>query len=229
MTLDQMTAAITDLARSIAAIQSYLGIPPLQPASRLLPQSAVVSLPPVFPYGMSGYDTTLLPGMTLLSFQDVQPPVQPTLQQIEQAMDITTEPLGKMLTCKVSTAVRLQATARGLLACRLLQEMRQHMHEVTLATVDLSSVERDLAPWDGHQQLRQPAAVFRREHGDFPVGSDLQLCGSGGRGVTPLLVTDRDALPSATAFHHRPPRGRLRWSLSRLIPGGCTHAPLSFW
>jgi hypothetical protein len=62
MTPDQLTTAITDLDCSVAVIQSYLGIPPLQPASWLLPQSAVVSLPPVFPYGMSGY------GMTLLSF-----------------------------------------------------------------------------------------------------------------------------------------------------------------
>jgi hypothetical protein len=30
------TLAITDLVRSVAAIQSYLGIPPLQPASWLL-------------------------------------------------------------------------------------------------------------------------------------------------------------------------------------------------
>jgi hypothetical protein len=52
---------------------------------------------------MLGYGTTLLP------FQDVQPTVQPTLQQIEQAMDIRTEPVRKMLTCKVSAAVRLQA------------------------------------------------------------------------------------------------------------------------
>jgi hypothetical protein len=105
MTPDQLTAAITDLARSVAAIQSYLGIPPLQPASWPLSQSGVASLPPVFPYGMPGY------GTTLLSFQDVQPTVQPTLEQIEQAMDITTEPVGKMLTCKVSAAVRLQAAA----------------------------------------------------------------------------------------------------------------------
>jgi hypothetical protein len=114
MTPYQLTAAITDLARFVAAIQSYLGIPPLQPASS---QSVVVSLPPVFSYVMSGYGTTLLP------FQDVQPMVQPTLQQIEQAMDITTEPAWKMLTCKVSAAVRLQGVARGLLARRLLQEM----------------------------------------------------------------------------------------------------------
>jgi hypothetical protein len=132
ITPDQLTAAITDLARSVAAIQSYLGIP-------LLPQSTVASLPLVFPYGMLGY------GTTLQSFQDVQS----TLQQIEQAMDITTEPAEKMLTCKVSAAMWLQAAARGLLACRRLLEMRQPMHEVTLATIDLSSAKRDLAPWDG--------------------------------------------------------------------------------
>jgi hypothetical protein len=223
MTPDQLTAAITDLTRSVAAIQSYLGILPLQPASWPLPQSVVVFLPPVFPYGMPGYDTTLLP------FQDVQPTVQPILQQIEQAMDITTEPTGKMLTCKVSAAVWLQAAARGLLARRRLLEMHQPMHEATLATVDLSSAKRDLAPWDSHQQPRRPAAVFRHEHGVFPASIDLQLCGSGGRGVTPLLVTGGDALPSATAFRHRPPRGHLRWSLSRLISDGYTRVPLSFW
>jgi hypothetical protein len=54
----------------------------------------------------------------------VQPTVQPTLQHIEQAMDITTESAGKMLTCKMFAALRLQAAAHGLLARRLLQEMR---------------------------------------------------------------------------------------------------------
>jgi hypothetical protein len=54
----------------------------------------------------------------------MQPTVQPTLQQIEQAMNITTESAGKMLTCKVSAAMRLQAAVCGLLARRRLQEMR---------------------------------------------------------------------------------------------------------
>jgi hypothetical protein len=101
MTLDQLTAAITDLARPVAAIQSYLGIPPLQPTSWSLPQSVVASLPPVFSYGMPGY------GTTLLSFQDVQP----TLQQIKQRKDIAVQP---MLIHQVSVVVRLQAAARGL-------------------------------------------------------------------------------------------------------------------
>jgi hypothetical protein len=73
MTPDQLTAAITDLTCSVAAIQSYLGIPPLQLANWPLSQSGVASLPLVFPYGMPGYSTPLLP------FQDMQPTVQPTL------------------------------------------------------------------------------------------------------------------------------------------------------
>ena len=84
------------------------------------------------------------------------------------------------------------------------------MHEVTLATVDLNTAEHDLTLWDGHQQARRPAAVFRHEYGVFPTGSDLQLCGSGGSGATPLLVISEDTLPSATAFRHQPPRGHLR-------------------
>jgi len=75
--------------------------------------------------------------------------------------------------CKVFAAVRLQAAARGLLARRRLQKMRSPMHEATLAAVDLSIGERDLAwsvdlAWsDGHQQPRRPAVVFRRKHGVF--------------------------------------------------------------
>jgi len=63
----------------------------------------------------------------------------------------------------------------------------------------------------------------------FFRGNDLQLCGSGGSGATLLLVISEDALPRTTAFRHRPPRGRLRWSLSRLILVGYTRAPQSFW
>jgi hypothetical protein len=48
------------------------------------------------------------------------------------------------------------------------------------------------------------------------------------KGGVLLLVTSRDALPSASAFRLRPPWGRLRWSSSRLPPGGCAPAPLSF-
>jgi hypothetical protein len=104
MTPDQLTAAIIDLARSVAAIQSYLGIPPLQPASWPLPQSTMASLPPVFPYGMPGYGTMLLPGTPLLPFQDVQPMMQPTLPQIKQRKDIAVQP---MLIHQVSAVVQL--------------------------------------------------------------------------------------------------------------------------
>jgi hypothetical protein len=77
---DQLTTAITDLAHSVVVIQSYLRIPPLQPASWPLSQSGVAFLPPVFPYGMLDYGTTLLPSTSPLPFQDMQPTVQPTLQ-----------------------------------------------------------------------------------------------------------------------------------------------------
>ena len=136
--------------------------------------------------------------------------------------------------CQVFAAVRLQAAARGLLARRRLQKMRSPMHEATLAAVDLSIGERDLAwsvdlAWsDGHQQPRQPAVVFRRKHGVFSVGGELQLCGTGDMGAAFLLVTGGDALPSAIAFRRRPPRARLRWLLLPLILGGHTRAPLSF-
>jgi len=97
--------------------------------------------------------------------------------------------------CKVFAAVRLQAAARGLLARRQLQKMRSPMHEATLAAVDLSIGERNLAwsvdlAWsDGHQQPRQPIVVFRPKHGVFSVGGELQLCGTDDMGAAFLLVT----------------------------------------
>jgi hypothetical protein len=115
----------------------------------------------------------------------------------------------------VSAAVRLQAAARGLIARRRLQEMRRQIHEAALMVVDLGKGVHVLASSNGHQQPRRSAAVFMREHG-------------GGRGGVFLFVTGGNALPPAAAFCHRPPRGRLRWLLSRLIPGGYTRAPLSF-
>ena len=63
-----------------------------------------------------------------------------------------------------------------------------------------------------------------REQGVVSTVTELQLYGSGGF----LFVTGEDALFSATTFRYRPPRGRLHWSWSRLIPGGRTRAPLSF-
>jgi hypothetical protein len=76
--------------------------------------------------------------------------------------------------------------------------------------------------------LRRLAAVPKGVHGVFPADGVLQLCGSGGRGGVFLFVIDEDALPSALAFHLRPPRGRLRWSWSRLPPGGYAPASLTF-
>ena len=102
------------------------------------------------------------------------------------------------------------------------------MHEAALTAVDLGKRGRVRALPNGHQQSRRSAAVYMREQGVVSAVGDLQLCGSGGRGGGFLFVSGGDALPSATAFRYRPPRGRLRWSQSRLIPGGRTRAPLSF-
>jgi len=110
----------------------------------------------------------------------------------------------------IQAAVRLQAAARRLLARRRLQEMRRKMHEAALMTVDLGKEERILAPSDGHQQSRRCSAVFMREQGVVSAIGELQLCGSGDRGGGFLFAAGRDALPSATAFRYRPPRGRLR-------------------
>jgi hypothetical protein len=72
----------------------------------------------------------------------------------------------------------------------------------------------DLDSLDGYQQLCQSAAVSKGVHGVFPVDGVLQLCGDGGRGGVFLLVACGDALPSASAFHLRPPRGRHREDVS---------------
>ena len=104
------------------------------------------------------------------------------------------------------------------------------MHETALTTVDLGKGGRVHVPSDGHQQSRRFAAIFTREQGVVSaVGvGNLQLYGSNGRGGGSLFVVGGDALPSSTAFRYRPPRGRLRWTRSQLIPGGRTRAPLSF-
>jgi hypothetical protein len=86
----------------------------------------------------------------------------------------------------------------------------------------------DVDSLDGYQKLCRSATVSKGAHGVFPADGILQLYGDGGREGVFLLVTSWDALPSASAFRLRPPRGRLRWSSSRLLPGGCAPALLSF-
>ena len=119
----------------------------------------------------------------------------------------------------MSAVVWLQTAARGLLARHRLQEMRRQMPEAALTAVDLGKGWRVHVPSDGHQQSCRFAAIFTREQGVVSAVGNLQLCGSGGRGGGFLFVIGGDALPSATAFRYRPPRGHLRWSQSQLIPG----------
>jgi hypothetical protein len=134
-------------------------------------------------------------------------------------------------TTQLQAALRLQAAARGFLARRRLQTTHKQMRdrEAALAAVAFAVDAEgcDLDSLDGYQQLCRSAAVSKGAHGVYPADGVLQLCGDGGRGGVFLLVTSRDALPSASAFHLRPPRGRLRWYSSRLLPGGCAPTPLS--
>jgi hypothetical protein len=110
--------------------------------------------------------------------------------------------------------VQLQAAVRGLLVHRRLQEVRQHMLEAALVAVDLDAWGHDLVLSDDHQQPRRPA-VSKHKHSACPAGDKLQLYGSGSREGALLLVIDEGALPSATTFRYRLPRGRLRWLLLR--------------
>jgi hypothetical protein len=76
--------------------------------------------------------------------------------------------------------------------------------------------------------LCRSAVLSKGARGVFLADGVLQLYRDGGRGGVFLLVTSGDTLPNASAFRLRPPRGRLRWCSSRLLPGGCAPALLSF-
>jgi hypothetical protein len=161
----------------------------------------------------------------LLDLQLIQPrtPSQ-FLQVVRRHTKVATT------TAQLQAALRLQAAARGFLARRQLQKAHKQMRdrEAALAAVAFAFDAEgcDLDSLDGYQQLCRSVAVSKGAHGVYPVDGVLQLCVDGGRGGVFLLVTSRDALPSASAFRLRPPRGRLRWYSSRLLPGGCAPAPL---
>jgi hypothetical protein len=112
-------------------------------------------------------------------------------------------------TVQLQAALRLQAAARGFLARRRLQKAHKQMRdrEATLAAVafGFNAEGCDLDLLDGYQQLCRSAAMSKGAHGVYPTDDVLQLCGDSGRRGVFLLVTSRDALPSAS------PRGRLRW------------------
>jgi hypothetical protein len=126
-------------------------------------------------------------------------------------------------------ALQLQVATRGFLARRRLQKPHKQMRdrEAALAAVAFAFDAEgcDLDSLDVYQQLCRSAAMSKGVHGVFPTDGVLQLYGEGGRGGVLLLVTSGDALPSASAFRLRPPRGRLCWSSSRLLSGGCAPAP----
>ena len=178
--------------------------------------------PASVPSSAGAQSAGLVLGVPVPPFTGAQPG-----DQIATAAATVQVALAQKSDCQSAT-VRLQAAARGLLARRRLQEMRRQMHEAALTAMDLGKGGHDLAPSNGQQQPRRPVAVSRREHGAVPAGGALQFYGSDDRRSALLFVTGGDALPSAAAFRCRPPRGRLRWSLLRLIPDSRTRATLSF-
>ena len=178
--------------------------------------------PALVPSPVGAQSAGLVLGVPVPPFTGAQPG-----DQIATAAATVQVALAQKSDCQSAT-VRLQAAARGLLARRRLQEMRRQMHEAALTAIDLGKGGHDLAPSNGQQQPRRPVAVSRREHGAVPAGGALQFYGSDDRRSALLFVTGGDALPSAAAFRCRPPRGRLRWSLLRLIPDSRTRATLSF-
>jgi hypothetical protein len=97
-----------------------------------------------------------------------------------------------------------------------------------------------LVPMPRAPLLRHQAAIRHMEGPDLvrcvmeigrgiaTSGGELSFYSAGiwGHGC---VAIHRRTLISAAVLQHRPPRGRLRWSLSRLIPGGYTRTPFSFW
>jgi hypothetical protein len=172
------------------------------------------------------------------SFQQVRDEGE-MLQQTEQPM--ATELTGKMLRCQVSAAVQLQAAVRGLLARRRVQKMRDLPLIQPCTYLQLHHVEDcDLIRCVGDfQNVVPPTGSV---HVVFPAGGGLKVFGVGSWKPYALLcavqtssrparrrhgVIGGSALPSAARFRHRPPRGRLRWSLLRPLPGGHTQARIS--
>jgi hypothetical protein len=159
----------------------------------------------------------------LLALQLIQPR---TLSQFLQAVRHCAK--AATTTAQHQAVLRLQVAAHTFLARRRLQKAHNQLRdrEAALAAVAFDAEGCDLDSLDG--QLCRSADVSKGAHGVFPVDGVLQLCGDGGRGGVFLLVASGDALPSASAFHLRPPQGRLHWSSSRLLLGGCAPTPLSF-
>jgi hypothetical protein len=161
----------------------------------------------------------------LLDLQLIQPR---TPSQFLQAVRRHTK--AAATAAQLQVVLWLQAAARDFLTRRQLQKVHKQMRdqEAALPAVAFDAEGCDLDSLDGYQQFCRSAAVSKGAHGVFPADGVLQLCEHGGRGGVFLLITSGAAMPSASAFRLRPPQGRLRWSSSRLLPGGCAPTSLSF-
>jgi hypothetical protein len=240
-------AAIRKIQEELALLRQLLrGGPPPPRASLLASSAAALPTPSTGPFVVETAENMLTRQVStavrlqaaargllarqrvgrLLDLQLIQPrtPSQ-FLQVVRRRAKLATT------AAQHQAALRLQAAARGSLVRRQLQKAHNQLRdwEAALATAFAFDAEGcDLDSLDGYQQLCRSTAVSKGAHGVFPADGVLQLCGDGGRGGVFLLVTSGDALPSASSFRLRPPQGRLRWSSSRLLLGGCAPALLSF-
>jgi len=150
----ELTAAVLDLGKMVAAIQSYLvslGMQPTAPVSIHQPWM-LPSPSPILSYAMAstmGLVYTMASTLTVTTTVAPVPttgavvvPGVPSLQHpftdgiihrgagVQQIQDEgeksqqIEQPTDKMLRCQVSAVARLQVAARCLLACRRVREMR---------------------------------------------------------------------------------------------------------
>ncbi|CAD6256514.1 unnamed protein product [Miscanthus lutarioriparius] len=121
----------------------------------------------------------------------------------------------------------LHITAEGLLFLNVTLRALWHLREFHDRFLDMPLVLPHLTV-EVHCIICLLRKTFKAWDNEKDYGGALQFYGSDDRRSALLFVTGGDALPSAAAFRYRPPRGRLRWSLLRLIPDSRTRATLSF-
>jgi hypothetical protein len=109
----------------------------------------------------------------------------------------------------VLAAVWLHAVARGLLARRQAREIRG-LQLVPVPRASLLRHQAALRHMEGPDLVR---CVMEIGSGIATSGGKLGVYSAGvwGHGC---VATHRQTLISAAVLRHRPPRGRLRWSLS---------------
>ena len=214
----ELTAAVLDLGKMVAGIQSYLVSLGMQPtASVSVHQPWMSPSPlPIPSYAMAStlglvYTTASTPtvapvpttGAVVVSgVPSLQHPftdgiiyrgagVQQIQDEGEKPQQIE-QPMDKLLSCQVSAVVRLQAAVRGLLARRRVWEM----HDLQLIQPDTPShlLQVGLRHMDEFnpvccaKDLLHSVPPMGGGQAVFSAGGELNLCDGGGLEGTPLPV-----------------------------------------